>query len=147
MPAYVAANPIVLYPGDQGYAYGTVAPYASTPTGESRTATVLATGTSSQAFCIAPNINTPGNAPSISLEIIFSGDPGAFNFQIQDADTDATSNYVTVPTGGTITAAANLSGSTFVARVELVPIKGSFVRLKTSTQTANAVTCIAKFTR
>ena len=81
-------------------------------------------------------------APSISVEISFSGDPGAFEIDIQDADTDADKFYQTIPAGGVISAVS----ANFTARTELVPIKGRFVRLKLVTRT-NAVALTAKISR
>lgn len=145
MPVYAAGKAIALYPGDQGLAFGTIAAYSTTVVGEAQPQT----GTVSQAFVIAPNNFIPDNAPSFSLALTFSGNPGAFNFQIQDADTDADSEYITLPTGGTITGpAVNQSGGTYVWRSEFIGVtKGMFVRLKIVSQTANVVTLIAKFTR
>lgn len=146
MPVYAAGKPIVLYPGDQGLAFGTIAPYSTTVVGEAQS--IAATGAASQAFAIATNNLTPDNPPSISLALTFSANPGAFNYQVQDADTDVDSEYITMQTGTITGPAVNQSGGTYVFRAEFIGVlKGMFVRVKVSSQTANVVTVIAKFTR
>lgn len=75
-------------------------------------------------------------AGSISVCIDFSGDPGAFTLDVQEADIDSDSNYVNVPVGGTVTAVT----SGFRARVDLAPFTARFCRVFQTLQTANAVT-------
>lgn len=140
MPVYSAGKAIVLYPGDQGLAFGTIAPYATTTTGEAQS--VAATGASSQAFVLSPS----DGAINLSLSLIFSANPGTFNYQVQDADIDADANYVTLQTGTITGPAVNQSGGTFVWRAEFIGVmRGNFVRLKVNTQTQNVVTVIAVF--
>lgn len=80
---------------------------------------------------------------SISVEVRFSGDPGAFELNIQDSDTDADGYYQNVASGGAIT---SVDATLFTTRVELVPVKALFVRLAVVT-IANAVSLTAKITR
>jgi len=76
----------------------------------------------------------------ISLEIFFSGDPGSFEVDLQDADIDEDSHYVTVDT---ITAGLNAS---FVTRIELPSFYTKYVRVKLVTLT-NSVTTSVLLTR
>lgn len=93
-----------------------------------------------------PNVNTQPDA-SISLEFTWPTDPGAFNYQIQDADTDTTDAYQTIPTAGTVTSAVAGPGGTYGARVELSPYKARFLRIYVNTQTANNVKGTVKVSR
>lgn len=81
----------------------------------------------------------------ISVEIIFSANPGAFNFQIQGADTDNPAAYFTEGSG-TVNQSTAMADGTFRARVELSPWVAKFMRLLINTQTANAVTVSANVT-
>ena len=69
----------------------------------------------------------------VSIEIAFSGNPGAFEVDIQTSDTDQDANYVTV---NAVTANLNASN---VARVERPDIYAKFIRayLKTLTNNVN----------
>lgn len=88
-------------------------------------------------------------SPFIRLKLVFDGNPGAFNFQIQEATEDSLSEYVTLATGGTITAAVlSPDGISYEATVDLSPFVGNFVLLWCNTQTANNVHLkSAKFSR
>ena len=76
----------------------------------------------------------------ISLEIFFSGDPGSLEVDLQDADIDEDSHYVTVDT---ITAGLNAS---YVTRIELPSFYTKYVRVKLVTLT-NSVTTSVLLTR
>jgi hypothetical protein len=76
---------------------------------------------------------------SVSVEILFSGTPGAFSLQPQVADTDADAFYVAE--GSAITAVTNN-----FARVEFPNIKTRFFRVLLSSRT-NAVNLTVKLTR
>ena len=106
------------------------------------------TGAFSQQFHI-PAANQFQPAPSaISFELIWAANPGAFNIQIQDADTDATGNYTTLSaTAGTITSSPQSPGGVYVSRVELNPWRANYGRLYVNTQSANAVNLTAKVCR
>ncbi len=77
-----------------------------------------------------------GNAlplQALSIELEFSAAPGAFELDIQDADTDADAFYQAIPNAAiTVVSAQN------IARFELNPFAGKFVRVFMKTLT-NAV--------
>lgn len=126
MPAYATTtNPTALYPGDQVSVFS---------------AESLTTGTASKQVAIAEIL--AGNAGKLTVEIKFSADPGAFQIDLQRADTDTADAYITMP--GTSITSVN---STFYARLDLSPFTGTFVRLIPTAQPANAVTCTAKICR
>lgn len=127
MPAYGTRNPQAIYPGD----LPTVLWSAEAP----------ATGTTSLAVALFldPNI---GNAAKLSVEVSFSAAPGAFEIDIQDADTDVDAAYIAIPN-----AIINAVNAGNFARFELSPFVGRFVRLLMKTQPANAVNTTAKVTR
>lgn len=84
-----------------------------------------------------------GPAPGVCVEGQFSGAPGAFSLQIQEADTDADVFYIT-PATATYTIAAVSSNNTF--RADLIPTGGRFLRALLASRT-NAVSLILKVTR
>jgi hypothetical protein len=84
---------------------------------------------------------------SISVELSWPSNPGAFNYQIQDSDTDTTDAYQTIPTSGTVTSAVVGPSGAYYARVELSPFRGRYVRIYVNTQTANVVSGTVKVTR
>jgi len=100
--------------------------------------TVLA-GVASIAFQIE-RVNRSFYPWGISLEIFFSGNPGAFEVDLQDADVDEDSHYVTVDA---ITAGLNAS---YVTRIELPSFYAKYVRVKLVTLT-NAVNVSVLLTR
>jgi hypothetical protein len=119
----------VLYPGDQFLFFN-----AETP---------IATQQSQQVAIGKRDADQPA---SISLELQFPADPGAFQFDLQDADTDTPDGYLSIP-GGSINAAKQGPGGKFFARVELVPFKGTFLLLTCVVASANAQPVTAKVTR
>jgi hypothetical protein len=72
-----------------------------------------------------------------SVEVEFSGDPGAFSIDLQTADTDADKYYVTKTTLSAV-------NSSFVGRLEVPQIVAKFARLVLVSK-ANAVNVTAKF--
>lgn len=84
-----------------------------------------------------------GPPPMITVQGQFSGAPGAFNVQIQEADTDADAFYIT-PTNAAYTVTAVTANNVF--RVDLSPTGGKFLRILLSSRT-NGVTFICKVTR
>ena len=126
MPAYVAGKAQAIYPGDQVLAYSAEQP---------------ATGTASTAFAVGPIVGN--DVPAISVEVQFVAAPGAFEFDIQEADVDVAADYVTIPTAGVI----NAVNGAFHARVDLNPFMGAFVRINTVTQNANATNATVRITR
>jgi len=99
------------------------------------------TGTKSQAVALDPG-RFEGEQ-RISVEVVYSADPGAGAVDLQTADTDAEANYVT-EVGATIPY-ANLNAS-FVGRQEFA-VKARFARLLMTLQATNAVTVTAKISR
>jgi hypothetical protein len=107
-----------------------------------------ATGAFSQQFRL-PAANQFQPAPTaVSFELVWAANPGAFNIQIQDADTDATGNYTTLSApAGTVTSSPQSAGGAYVSRVELNPWRANYGRLYVNTQSANAVNLTAKVCR
>lgn len=95
-----------------------------------------ATGQSSVAVAIAPKEGRGGLA--LAFEFIFPAAPGAFNYQIQGADTDTNGSYFTEGSG-TVNAVTAESDGTFRARVELHPWQAKFARVAIAQQNANGV--------
>jgi len=83
---------------------------------------------------------------SVSVELQFPADPGAFQFDLQDADTDTPDAYLTPP-GGSMLVAKQGPGGKFFARLEMVPIKGTWIVLTCVVASANAQPVIAKVSR
>jgi|SRR5271170_794936 len=145
MPAYPgAANstvsptipPTILYPGgDSGVAFNSenvAAPEAS--------------------VAFQTDMCPGGQQQGIFVEIQFSANPGAFTCNIQEADTDNDSAYVTPSASAyTLTTAAqggvNATGGWRV-RSDLIPTGGKFTRLLVPTGgNPNGVNWLAKITR
>lgn len=128
MPNYGAAGTVVngIYPGDQVTVWSAEAPV---------------TGAASVAVNVAGVYENV--VPSISVEIFFSATPGAFEVDVQDADTDTAVAYQSI----TNAALTTVNAVGFYARYELAPFKGRFVRLLMKTQPANAVNITARITR
>jgi len=125
MPAYGSATAVpAIYAGDSYTVWN-----AETPS----------TSTASQQVALIPNQD--GGLYSISVEIQFSGDPGSFEVDIQDADTDTANAYQNLLGLYAITAV----NSAFWARLE-VQLKSKFVRLYLASRT-NSVTLTAKVSR
>lgn len=99
----------------------------------------VAAGTASIAFQIE-RVNRSFYPWGISLEIFFSGNPGSFEVDLQDADIDQDSHYVTVDA---ITTGLNAS---YVTRIELPSFWTKYVRVKLVTLT-NAVNVSVLLTR
>lgn len=79
----------------------------------------------------------------VSIEIHFSGAPGTFSIQVQDADTDITGAYASIPFGGATPGVVSTVNSSNYARVEL-NIDGSFLRLNMATPPSNNVAVTAQ---
>jgi hypothetical protein len=83
----------------------------------------VAVGEASIAFQIE-RVNRTFYPWGISLEIFFGGNPGSFEVDLQDADIDQDSHYVTVDA---ITSGLNAS---YVTRIELPSFYTKYVRVK-----------------
>lgn len=131
-------------PGDSAYLFGTLSTGAtqlpitdSTVTGESPAA-----GTASIAITLPAR---DGSAvPMVSFEGFFSGAPGTFEIDIQEADTDADALYI-LPSAAAYTVSA-VNATTQAFRVDLNPTGGRFMRVLLKTRT-NAVSLVVKATR
>lgn len=118
MPNYGTQNPpFALYPGDTGFAFSSENPGAPQ---------------ASQQFAIG---NVYENAPaSLSVELSFPGGvPTSFQFNIEEATSDADADYVQIGASAQLTQ-ANLNSNN-VARLDIVNLKGRFVRVKKVSQT------------
>jgi hypothetical protein len=116
MPLYSATAPMTaLYNGDSF-----VLASAESPT----------TGQFSAAFTLPPNPSQSGPV-AFSVEGIFSGAPSTFSFQMQEANTNASADFVNI--GSAITTGT-------VWRVDFTAQAGRFYRLSYATQTTNPVT-------
>jgi hypothetical protein len=127
MPNYntVASIPIpAIYPGDQILLFNAEQP---TPPQASQQ---VALG----------NAYDNASTQAVSIEIQFSGAPGAFSIQPQVADTDTDTAYVSEG------AAVTTVNSSNYARVELTSIKAKFLRVLLSSRT-NAVNLTVKVSR
>jgi hypothetical protein len=128
MPNYntLASIPInAIYPGDQIFLFNAEQPAAP----QASVQVALA------------NVYDNTNAEGASVEIFFSAAPGAFELDIQVADTDTDAAYITVPGGIFTTVNANN-----FARIELVPVKAKLLRVRLVSRTNN-VNLTVKVTR
>jgi len=148
MPLYnTLVNPPALYPGD--VSPNLILDVAEPGDGPGDVGGLNTSGNRSQQVAIARGDNDEGPL-YISVELIFSGNPGAFNFQVQECHgTDILGRYVTLATGGTITTAVlSPDGVTYIATVDLEPSNGTHLLLFCSSQTANSVDLLsARFMR
>jgi hypothetical protein len=154
MPVYNAQTPgpPALYAGDSFYVFGTVDRISGAVTGEA----VIA-NTVSQQIVLAPM--PASDPPSLSVELSFVSSttglpaaPGAFDIELQTADTDDSGSYLTeASTAATMTTAAVTpvgNPARFLTRSEFSPIKAKFARLWVKTPPANAnIFVIAKLSR
>jgi len=101
-------------------------------------AEAIVAGQASEPVCLKPGY-TAGQV--VSVEILFSAAPGAFEIDMQDADTEADAWYQNI-VGGQISA---VNAITFVARAEIT-VKGKFLRALVKTLT-NAVNVTVRVTR
>lgn len=108
-------------------------------------------GAFSQQVSVPTRPEQPG--ASLSFEFRFSANPGAtMNYQVQDADTDATGNYVSTTSPGTSTAIALTScpisvGGSYTCRIEFSPWRGLFARIYTNTANGNAASLTVQVCR
>lgn len=98
--------------------------------------------TSGQSSAAVQIVRIPGTYYpwGVSIEISFSGDPGAFQIDVQTADTDSDTHYVTL---ASFTTGLN---SSFFGRIEIDTFWAEYLRLNVVTLT-NAVTVTALVTR
>lgn len=112
-------------------------------------AEALVTGKFSQQLALPPG-PTAGSR-GIRVELDFSGDPGAFEIDVMESDSDfenGSAEYQQVPNGGQInTVTLGPKGVNTHQSSDLIPISGQFVALFVKTQPANAVNCTARISR
>jgi hypothetical protein len=77
---------------------------------------------------LAPNFSS--GKVRCAAEIIFSGNPGSFTANLQTADTDADSDYVSIAAGAISSTQMN---GTYVARLEIADVVAHFARLYIAT--------------
>lgn len=144
VPAASNVSPIALQKGESVYVFGILSAGASQlPITD---ATVTGEQPAPPQASIAVNLQPGDEAqppPMVTVEGRFSGAPGAFNVQIQEADTDADGFYIT-PANAAYTVTVVNSNQAF--RVDLSPTGGKFLRGLLSSRT-NGVTLTLKFTR
>lgn len=127
MPAYNTAQGVpCIYPSDLAYAVFS---------GE----TLSVNEVSQQVAVSRQNEGEPG----ITVELQFSANPGVFEIDLQEADTDATNFYLNVASA-VINAATQGADSKYYARFDAASFAGQFARLFVKTWPNTSVTCIAK---
>lgn len=132
MSLYAGPNgATALEPGDSVLVFNADSPTAG--------AVANAAGANNGASLAVATQRAGGQPYGESWEIAFSGAPGAFEVDVQHADTDADANYVNV---NSVTA-VNANNA---CRIELPSCWSKFSRLYVKTLT-NAVTVTAKCTR
>jgi hypothetical protein len=153
MPFYPGASgattptaqvPSSIYAGGWAYLFG-VPTISNEPPGDSNISGETPTaGEASVAVALAPAM-IGSIVRNVGVQLLFSANPGAFNIQVQEADTDADGFYLTPAAAAyTITAATEI-GSTgkYVARADLGAIGSQFIRLFCDAN-PNAVSIVAK---
>jgi hypothetical protein len=106
--------------------------------------TVSVNGTAVIQRNVPNSIYQPAKALNISIE--FSGNPGAFELDIQDSDEDEDSSYQSIPNALLNVASIGSDGS-YNTRYELSPFTGNWIRPYWKTAPANAVTVTVRLAR
>lgn len=129
MPAYSSTvPPFALYPGDSETVWSAESP---------------ATNAASEQVALSfDTVN--GYLQVVSVQINFSGTPGAFKIDVQTADTDVDAAYQVLPANTGQVSAVGGSGDYCSIAVQ---VKAKFVRLFMTLQPANSVTTTAQITR
>lgn len=145
-PAASNLSPVSPNPGDSVYLFGKLLAAATQlPVNETNSDFEAVTvGTPSIAACIS-NRKEAGSAPAVSLELIANGNPGAANFQLQEASTDADACYLTPSAAAYTITSFTQKGSNWVAFVDDIPTGGKFMRVLPSAN-PNGVSWKAKLT-
>lgn len=105
------------------------------------------TGAHSQQVFMQPAPPPAASAAFIALEFAFSANPGTLNYQVEDATTDLTGNYLTIPGYGTLTSCPQSEGLAYTCRIELNPFMGRYLRVYVNTATQNAVNVTVSVSR
>jgi hypothetical protein len=109
-------------------------------------AEALVTGEFSQQLQVPTGLAQKG----IRVELDFSADPGAYEIDVMEADTDQSgaAEYQQVPVGGAMsTRTAGPNGANTHQSSDQIPVAGQFVCLYVKAQPANPCTCTARITR
>lgn len=143
VPVASNASPIALSKGDSQYLFGVLAAGATQlPVNEGNVAGESpAPPQASIAVLLLPQDGGP--SPMVCIEGRFSGAPGAFEVDIQEADTDADAFYI-LPTNSAYKVTVVTANNVF--RVDLSPTGGKFLRVVLVSRT-NAVSFTCKATR
>jgi hypothetical protein len=139
-----AQVPLAVYPGCTAYLFG-VQTDKYKPIGDNNvTGESPTSGQASISVALASAI-IGSLVRNVGVELIFNGNPGAANFQIQESDTDADGMFVTPsPAAFTVTTFTQV-GTNWIARVDIGTIGSKFVRILASANPNSAtVTVIAK---
>lgn len=132
MTAYVAGDAVVLYASDKAQ-FSVWSAESPVTLAVSRAVEV----DSSQ----VPSDRT------LTVELVFSGNPGTFEIDVQEADTNEDAAFINTAINAIINAATVSSdGVTYRARATYVQWDARFARLRMVNDPANAVTVTAKFT-
>jgi hypothetical protein len=145
VPVASNVSPIALQKGESAYVFGKLKAGATQlPINEGNVAVeAIIAGQSSIAVNLQPGFEGMP-PPMVCVELHFDGAPGAFELDIQEADTDADAFYIT-PTNATYQITA-VNAVTQNARADLSPTGGKFMRVFMKSLT-NAVNCWVKITR
>ena len=144
VPVASNASPIALQKGEYAYVFGVLASGATQlPINDTNVASETQVApVASIAVNLQGQFGDP--PPMVTVELHFDAAPGAFEVDIQEADTDADAFYI-LP-GATAYTINVVVAATNNARVDLSPTGGKFMRLLLKTLT-NAVKVRAKITR
>ncbi len=143
-PVQSNLSSIGLQKGESCYVWGKLAAGATQlPVTDINVAaeTILAGGVSLAINLSPSETNSP---PMVCVEIHFSGAPGVFEIDVQEADTDADAFYILMSNANYTINTVN--ATTQNVRVDLSPTGGKFMRLFMKTL-PNAVNVWAKITR
>lgn len=128
----VASNlsPIAPNPGESVYLFGTLKAGATQlPVDDGSVAfETVAVGEASIAACLAGR-KEAGSPPAVSLEVIFNGNPGTFEIDLQEASVDADAHYLLPSNASYKITSATQKGSNWVAYVDDIPTGGKFQRV------------------
>jgi len=130
-PAYVASNTNLLMtclnPGDQVALWSAENPL---------------TGAKSMAVALSPQRFGDGNK-GFSIQLVFSGAPGSFTYDIEASNTDVDADYSKI--GSSITTVT--SPSTLAAISDNIATTAKYIRLIATLQNANSVNVTATISR
>jgi hypothetical protein len=134
-----------LGPGDFAYVFGIPPTAQGSSNAIDDTNVVLETILAGIASgSVAFSIKGGGTPPMVCVELTFSAAPGAFELDIQEADTNSDASFI-LPTNANYTV-NTVNALTQKFRIDLSPTGGKFMRVYMKTLT-NAVKCSVKITR